>query len=138
MRALAGALTPLGGHKGFVLGLAGALLSGPMVGADLGSKLKAQTAASDQIPERGHFFLAVEPAAFGDRESYRQRMRDYLAELRSGRKAPGVSEIQIPGERSMRQRRRSLATGVDMLDRVWQRTIDIARQSGVEAPALGS
>jgi LDH2 family malate/lactate/ureidoglycolate dehydrogenase len=58
--------------------------------------------------------------------------------LRSGRKAPGVSEIQIPGERSMRQRRRSLATGVDMLDRVWQRTIDIARQSGVEAPALGS
>jgi len=137
MRALAGALTPLGGHKGFVLGLAGALLSGPMIGADLGSKLKAQTAASDQIPERGHFFLAVEPAAFGDLESYRQRTRDYLAELKSGRKAPGVSEIQIPGERSMRQRRRSLATGVDMLDSVWLHTIDIARQSGVEAPALG-
>ena len=52
--------------------------------------------------------------------------------------APGVSEIQIPGERSMRQRRRSLATGVDMLDSVWLHTIDIARQSGVEAPALGS
>jgi ureidoglycolate dehydrogenase (NAD+) len=136
MQALAGALTPLGGHKGFALGLASALLSGPMVGADLGSKLKAQTVASNQIPDRGHFFVAIDPATFGDLQFYRQRVREYLGELKSGRKALGISEIQIPGERSMRQRRRSLATGIEMLESVWQHTIDIARQSGVEAPAL--
>jgi LDH2 family malate/lactate/ureidoglycolate dehydrogenase len=137
VQALAGALTPLGGHKGFALGLAGALLSGPMVGADLGSKLNAQTAAANQSPKRGHFFLAIDPAAFGDLDSYHQRTRDYLADLKSGRRAPGVTEIQLPGERSMATRRRSLDNGVEILVSVWQHTVEIAHQLTVEVPAVG-
>jgi L-2-hydroxycarboxylate dehydrogenase (NAD+) len=137
MEALAGALTPLGGHKGFALGLAGALLSGPMIGADLGADLKAQTAASHEIPQRGHFFIAIDPAVFGGRDPYRERVRAYLAELKNSRKAPGISEIRIPGERSMETRRRSLVRGVDMLASVWQHTVDIARQAQVEPPDIG-
>lgn len=136
IQALAGALTPLGGHKGFALGLAVALLSGPLVGAEIGSKLKAQTEASNHTPERGHLFVAIDPEAFGDLETYRRRTRAYLAELKNGRKAPGVSEIRIPGERSMHQRQRSLATGVEVLASVWQHTVDIAGELRVEAPAI--
>ena len=136
MEALAGALTPLGGHKGFALGLAVALLSGSMVGAELGSTLKAQVAESNRIPQRGHFFIAIDPASFGDIETYRHRVRSYIAELKGSRRAPGVSAIRIPGERSMQARRRSSVEGIEMLASVWQHTVDIARQSNVEAPAI--
>lgn len=135
-QALAGALTPLGGHKGFGLALAAALLSGPMIGAALGSALKTQMAASGHIPERGHLFVAISPAAYGDDGIYRQRTRDYFDEIKRSRKAAGVAEILIPGERSMRQREKSLAGGVELLVEVWNQTAEIARGLGLEPPSL--
>lgn len=135
--ALAGALTPLGGHKGFALALAGAILSGPMIGGVLGTELKTQMTQSKQFPHRGHLFIAIDPAAFGDPALFRERTSNYAAEIKSGRKAHGVEEILIPGERSMRQRERSLASGIEMLDEVWKNTVRIAESLGVKPPAPG-
>jgi LDH2 family malate/lactate/ureidoglycolate dehydrogenase len=137
MEALAGALTPLGGHKGFALGLAAALLSGPAIGAWVGSPLKEQMGQSNRAPERGHLFLAIDPAAFGDTATYRDRVRAYVAELKSGRRAPGVAAIRLPGERSFERRNRALQDGIELPASVWQHTVEIARRSNVEPPALG-
>jgi LDH2 family malate/lactate/ureidoglycolate dehydrogenase len=135
-QALAGALTPLGGHKGFGLALAGALLSGPMVGAVVGSPLQAQMAASGQIPQRGHLFITIDPAAYGDADICREQAQNYIDEIKGSRKAMGVEEILIPGERSMRQRQKSFANGVELLIEVWNNTIEIARELGLKPPSL--
>lgn len=136
IEALAGAFTPLGGHKGFALGLAVALLSGPMVGGVLGATLKEQMGKSSQIPDRGHWFMAIDPGAYGDTGTFRQRVSDHAHEIKSGRKAPGVAEILIPGERSLRQRKESLASGIEMLADVWKHTVEIARDLGIDPPTL--
>jgi LDH2 family malate/lactate/ureidoglycolate dehydrogenase len=133
--AMAGALTPLGGHKGFALGLAVALLSGPMVGADIGAPLKAQ-AQSDDPPNLGHFFLAIDPAAFGPLEAYHDRVDAFVAELKAGRRAPGVEAIHMPGERSLRRREQSLADGISLLAETWQQLVEYAHEAGVPAPDL--
>lgn len=134
--ALDGALTPLGGHKGFALALAVALLTGPVIGAEIGEPLTAETTA-DAPPNRGHFFVAIDPAAFGSVDEYERRLGAYVAELKASRRAPGVEEILMPGERSLRKRRESLESGVPVLATVWENTLGFADELGVEAPRLG-
>jgi LDH2 family malate/lactate/ureidoglycolate dehydrogenase len=134
--ALAGSLMPLGGAKGYGLGLAAALMSGPLIGAMLGAELQQTVGKPGVVPERGHLFLAIDPAAFGDAAQSRQRMRRHLDEIKRSRKARGVGEILIPGERSFRARREALASGVEIPESVWQHTLSIAKDFGVIPPHL--
>jgi LDH2 family malate/lactate/ureidoglycolate dehydrogenase len=132
--ALAGSLAPLAGHKGFGLGLAGAFLSGPIIGALIGEPLLAASKIAGEAPRRGHLFIAIDPGAFGDSVTCLALIHRHLDQIKSSRKAPGVTEIRIPGERSLRRRRESLVSGIELPKRVWEHTLEIARELGVDAP----
>ena len=125
-----GALAPFGGHKGYGLGLCVALLSGPLFGASV--MVMAGEAA--RWREKGHFFLAMDPAAFGDLDDFRAKVGAYGREIKGSRKAPGVEEIRIPGERGAAERARSLGEGIRMYDEVWARAVAVAEELGVEVP----
>jgi LDH2 family malate/lactate/ureidoglycolate dehydrogenase len=132
--ALDGALTPLGGHKGFALGLAVGLLSGPVIGALIGGELAQAITAGQGERSRGHLFIAVDPAAFGDPAANERRIAVYLSELKSSRKAPGVTEIRMPGERGHRTKQQALRTGITLPASIWRNTLKIAGELGVEPP----
>lgn len=134
--ALYGALTPLGGHKGFALGLAVGLLSGPVIGAVIGSELAAAITAGESERQRGHLFIALDPGAFGEAALSEERVARYVAELKSSRKAPGVAEIRMPGERGHALKREALRSGVTLLASIWANTLNIAADLGVEPPRL--
>jgi LDH2 family malate/lactate/ureidoglycolate dehydrogenase len=134
--ALDGALTPLGGHKGFALGLAVGLLSGPVIGALIGGELSQAIAAGQGERSRGHLFIAIDPAAFGDAAASGRRIAAYLAELKSSRKAPGISEILIPGERGHRLKQETMRNGVTLLASIWSNTLKIAGELGVDPPQV--
>jgi LDH2 family malate/lactate/ureidoglycolate dehydrogenase len=136
--ALAGSLTPLGGHKGFGLALAGAFLSGPIIGALIGEPLRAAAKIAGEAPRRGHLFIAIDPGAFGDSATSLALIRDHLDEIKSSRKAPGIPEIIIPGERSLRRRQESLVSGVELPERVWEHTLQIARDLGVDGSGVAT
>jgi len=134
--ALDGSLTPLGGHKGFGLGLAVGLLSGPMVGAVIGGELQQAIAAGKGERSRGHLFIAMDPAAFGDAALSERRIAAYLPELKASRKAPGVAEIRIAGERGHRLKKEAMRNGIKLLTSIWDNTLKIARELGVEPPRV--
>lgn len=134
--ALDGALTPLGGHKGFALGLAVGLLSGPVIGALIGGELSQAIAAGQGERSRGHLFIAIDPGVFGDAALSERRIGTYLSELKSSRKAPGVSEIRIPGERGHRLKQEAMGDGVTLLASIWSNTLKIAGELGVDPPRL--
>ena len=132
-----GAIGPLAGHKGFALGLAVAVLSGPLVGANTGLGLQSwQTDEQGPQGAWGHFMFAIDPAAFGDSQAFRAAVSNYLAQIRNSRKTNGVNEIRIPGWRSLKTRERSLREGVTLYEVVWSRALDLAKVLNVEAPRL--
>jgi len=103
----AGALLPLGGtaetggYKGYGLGVLVELLTGVLAGGLYGpliSGLWDATAPSDL----GHFFLALNPAAFGPRDAFHERARDLIRRLKAGERAPDVDEILVAGEKERR------------------------------------
>ena len=55
--------------------------------------------------------------------------------MKSSRKAAGVTEIRIPGERSRLERARRLREGVPIEEEVWQEVAGIARELRVPLPA---
>lgn len=135
-QALDGALTPLGGHKGFALGLAVGLLSGPIVGGVIGKELQEALASGEGERRRGHLFVALDPGAFGDAGASAERTARYVAELKASRKAPGVAEIGMPGERGRRKKDRFSNDGIPLDAAIWKNTLAIAVDLRVAAPPL--
>lgn len=135
-KALDGALTPLGGHKGFAIGLAIGLLSGTVIDAAIGERLRAALAEGNGERSRGHMFIAIDPQAFGAAE-HAQRTADYAAELKRSRKARPSDEIVMPGERGHQKKKTYACDGIPLLASVWENTKKIAQQLGVQTPKLG-
>lgn len=130
-----GTIGPLAGHKGFGLGLCVGILSGPLVGAAVGAALAQWLEdAPGAAGAKGHFFMAVDPAAFGDAAAFRNAVSAYVSEIKTSRKAPGVTEIRVPGERAFAERERSLRNGVSIYEAVWERTAELAKDLGVQMP----
>lgn len=135
-KALDGALTPLGGHKGFAIALAVGLLSGTMIDAAIGERLRAALAEDNGERSRGHLFIAIDPNAFGA-ENHAERTASYAAELKKSRKARNTAEIFMPGERGHAKKERYSREGIPLLKSVWENTKKIAQELGVEPPKIG-
>ena len=102
----AAALTPLGGigeetagYKGYGYSTVVEILSAALQG---GSFLKMLLGWKDgkRAPYHlGHFFIAIDVAAFIEPESFRKTAGDILRALRSSRKMPGAERIYTAGEK---------------------------------------
>ena len=124
-----GAISPLG-NKGYGMLLVIDFLSGAFVGCDMGM---------DHIDKpdsrKGHFFMAIDPAVFGDLAIFQQAVSGRIQQLKDSKKAPGVSEIRVPGERSFEHRKRALREGSVFVDaELWKDTVALCNELGVEVP----
>ncbi len=96
-RALSGLIQPIGQHKGVGLGMAigmiASLLSGASYGTELGNMTEGPRPGQD-----GHFFAAIDIAAFQDVESFKKRVDAVIDEVHESRPRAGVSRLFVPGE----------------------------------------
>ena len=125
-----GTLLPLGGregHKGYGLSVLCDLLGGVLTGA--GSGLLVKDVGN------GLFIQVVDPAAFGDREEFLDRVERFLAYLKSSARKPGVDEILLPGEPEQRMEARRRCEGIDVDEKTWKEVVSVARGLGLEPPA---
>jgi LDH2 family malate/lactate/ureidoglycolate dehydrogenase len=130
--AAQGALAPFAGYKGFGLCLFLGLLAGPLLGAKVGKPLGQ--AVRDGHYDKGDLFVALDPGAFGDPPVFHAAVRAHLEEVKSSRKAAGVTEIRIPGERAGAERARRLREGVPIAEEVWRGVAGLARELKVPLP----
>jgi LDH2 family malate/lactate/ureidoglycolate dehydrogenase len=123
-----GALSPVGGAKGYGLALAVELLGGALTGAGTGPIRDA----SGWLHLWGTLLLALDPAAFVEVGPFKAAVSDFLAQVKGSRLAPGFAEILLPGERSYRTRRERLAHGIIIPDDAWDQVAAIARPLGLD------
>ena len=132
-QAAQGALSPFAGHKGFGLCLFLGILAGPMLGAKVGKPLGQ--AVRDGHYDKGDLFVALDPSAFTDPELFTEAVEAHLAEVKSCRKAPGVTEVRLPGERARAEKVHRLRAGVPIEAEVWREVVGIAGKLKVALPA---
>ncbi|MBM4082711.1 MAG: Ldh family oxidoreductase, partial [Planctomycetes bacterium] len=103
--AMKGGVKPFGGHKGYGLALMAQILSGALVGA-------ATIPAPGQ--DYGYFVLVVDPEIFVPAEQFKRAVSELVERVKTARRAPGVAEILVPGERAFRERERRLKEGIEI------------------------
>ena len=129
-----GGILPLGGagercsgHKGYGLAIMVEALTGV-----LAQGLTAPQMCGAHGDHTSHFFLAFDPAMFGDPADIRARMSAYLRALRRSEKLPGCQRIYTPGEKAFEAQARRLAEGIPVEENTLAELRQIARELGVE------
>lgn len=89
--AMEGALFPFGGYKGSALALVVEILTKTMFNIDIHDEAKAN---------RGFFFAFFDPSVFQPIEQFKKNVSKLARDIKNSRKAEGVSEIFMPGEKS--------------------------------------
>lgn len=115
--ALEGSLLPIAGHKGSALILANELLSGALPGALFSFEVSPAIARGSDHHDRwscGHFLMALDISAFGDRDRFLARADELATAVRTAERAAGVERIYTPGELEWESARRRRAEGLPM------------------------
>lgn len=113
-RALAGALLPFGGPKGSAISLLIDVLCGPLVGALIGPEIAPLYTEPERPQGLGHFFMALNPAVFGDAEQFRKQIDAYIRRVRALPPAENVDRVLLPGEREWHLEQKALQEGVQL------------------------
>lgn len=119
-------LEPVGGAKGYCLGVAMEALAGILPGAQFGSALIAPNRIIDQ--EVGHFFWAIDIAAFTDLAQFRKRMTELLSQVQSTRARDPTLPVLIPGEPELRQHEHRTSNGIPIRAQVWSELVNLAER----------
>lgn len=115
-RAGEGLLLPIGGYKGYALGLVVGLLAGTLNGAAMGEDVVDMNRNPGRMTNTGQFICAIDPSVFGDAAQIAARVAGVAAEMRGSAVMPGFDSVRVPGDgRAARMAERN-AQGVPIPD----------------------
>ena len=103
-RAEEGFLLPIGGYKGYGLALIVGLLAGTLNGAAMGKDVIDFNKDDGSVTNTGQAIVAIDVAAFGDLQAFKDRVDLLVDDLRQSRRMPQVDRIWLPGEQSHAKR----------------------------------
>jgi (S)-3,5-dihydroxyphenylglycine transaminase len=131
------ALKPLGGHKGQCLAMMVEILTALVAGAPAGHELSHFFAAPwDEPRQVSHFFLALDPGAFGDAGGFRRRLSSLLAFVRQEPGAAGLA-VTAPGDPEARAAARRRREGIPLGEPERACLAHLAQEDPEVAPRLG-
>ncbi len=124
------ALLPLGslvaGHKGFALSILVDVLTGGLSGAGCSGRSPAD------LDQNALFILVIDPEMFVSRTALSAEVDRFAKSIKGARKAPGVDEIRVPGDRARSERQRQLEQGIEIDPPVWSAILDTMDELGIE------
>ena len=114
-RASDGFLLPIGGAKGYGLGLMLGLLTGTLNGAAFGGAVVDFNADHVTVTNTGQFIAALDIAAFADVAEFKREIDDVWAQMKSSPTMPGFDEVRLPGESSHKIEQQRRAGGIPLV-----------------------
>jgi LDH2 family malate/lactate/ureidoglycolate dehydrogenase len=108
-KAKSSALLPIGGAKGYVLGLLGEIMSGVITGSGVSHGVASMYKDFTASGNNGHFFLALDISRWMPLEAFYDRLESLVQILKAS--AP-EGEVLLPGERRWRAHDFNSANGI--------------------------
>jgi LDH2 family malate/lactate/ureidoglycolate dehydrogenase len=111
MAALAGAILPFGGHRGYALSFTIQAL-GLLGGAAL---------TNGEPQDFGFLIVLFDPGLLMPAADFERQLNELIAAVKATPRQPGVDEIRIPSERAYAERERRLVEGIDLPVAIYRR-----------------
>lgn len=135
--ALRGTVLPFGGYKGSGVALIVDLMCSLLSGASSTKGVEELYGAPDTPQNLGFMFMAIDIAAFTEPVEFRRRMDDVIRSIKSARKAPGVDEIYMPGDKERLNRQKLVETGIPVGPGVMGEILALAKRYAPRLDAVG-
>jgi LDH2 family malate/lactate/ureidoglycolate dehydrogenase len=132
--AQAEAVLPLGGYKGYGLGLLVEILSAVLTGAGVTHAAGRMYDDWERPQDVGHLLLALDPERTVGRRRFALLLDALLEELKAIPPAPGVEEVLVPGELEARTEAERARSGIPLPRAVHKTLEDLGRRLGIEPP----
>jgi L-2-hydroxycarboxylate dehydrogenase (NAD+) len=126
-----GFLMPIGGPKGYGLALMFGLLAGTLNGAAFGKDVVDFNSDFSTPTNTGQFIVAIDIAAFGDVDSFKQNVDTVYRSMKASPTLPGYDEVLLPGEQSHKKRQDREQNGVPIHNGLLQSLNKTASKLGV-------
>jgi LDH2 family malate/lactate/ureidoglycolate dehydrogenase len=131
-------LAPMGGHKGYGIGLLIEILSGVLSGAAFTTQVGSWLYGDRSAPtNHGAAVLAIDLAAMMDPTEFEERMESLSREIHGAPTAQGTPTLMLPGEIEWTNYRRAQSHGIDLLDDVVASLEETAQECG-QASSMSS
>lgn len=128
-----GALVPMGGHKGYGLGMLVEIMSGVLSGAGITKQLMAYREQPGLSSNTGHFVAAFDLEAFMPAGEFERRLAELRAEVHAAPVAEGANGIILPGEPEWRHEADTRANGLELEQFLWDGLVKLAQERGLTA-----
>ena len=129
LTAIGGAGMDLGGHKGYGLAIFAQILSGALGGGSF-SPIRNRTQQGSDPDNIGHFFMALNPAAFRPQQDFEADVGTVVETLRGTRPSTPGQPVLIPGDPEWASKEERLANGIPIPAPLVARIGEIAAAAG--------
>ncbi len=130
-RASEGFLLPIGGYKGYGLGLVVGLLAGVVNGAAMGSQVIDMSKDLATPTNSGQLVIALRPDVFQEPEEFRSAMDARIRELRESTPMEGHGPVRTPGDQMRSRIERARTDGLSVPVELATRLAALAGRVGV-------
>jgi uncharacterized oxidoreductase len=120
-----GAILPVGGHKGYALGMLCEVLAGALTGGGCSDPQVKRVA-------NGMLSVYMDPARFRPDDGFGAELRRFIEYVRTSPTAAPGGEILVPGEPEARTRERRLRNGIELDEMTWCQITDACRAHGID------
>lgn len=125
-----GTILPMGGYKGFGLGLLMDILVGGLSGG------QCPPAPTGELDCNNVLLLAFDPVKFCGLEHFVRESQGLCDFTRDSRQIDPTTEIRLPGDRSRQTRQSRLRSGIEIDRGTWKQLMAHAAQLKVTAPRI--
>jgi LDH2 family malate/lactate/ureidoglycolate dehydrogenase len=123
---LAGTILPAGGYKGYGLALVVEALAGALTGTGCDGEIKIGLT-------NGVFIIVLKIDQFASLEEFYRRVDRLIRTIKASPKAPGFSEILIPGEPEIRSEEERSEAGIPVPEAAWRSLAAYCAKYGLDA-----
>jgi ureidoglycolate dehydrogenase (NAD+) len=114
------ALLPLGGPKGYGLGMMVDVLSGVLLGLPFGNRVSSMYRDMREGRDLGQLHVVLNPAAFTDLDEFKKNISVTMKDLASIKPAPGFDRVLYPGEDRKIVYEEYQRDGIEIADEVYE------------------
>ncbi|MDX2496139.1 MAG: ureidoglycolate dehydrogenase [Desulfuromusa sp.] len=108
-------LTPLGGYKGYAIGMAIDVLTGVLLGAQFGPHINSMYGDYEKKRNLAALMIAIDPSTFISTEAFMRQRDAMVDQLHAVPAGPGCDQVLVPGDPELIKESAARKNGVTVI-----------------------
>jgi len=129
--ALEGVRLPMGGHKGYGLGLVVDVFTAALAGSLIGKEIPPYWDLTTPYGA-SYFMMVINPESFAGVEKFKQKVDRLIQDCKSCAPMEGFKEVMVPGEVELTEEQKRKKEGIPVNKNQWDEMVETLRSNGIK------